>query len=83
MTLETDLVDVLDRHWSELRTNTPPEVLAAHMLASLRLFEDSLIERSSAPAIRSTTPADWTLWRPSLRRSRTHHEPPRPVHGRH
>lgn len=49
MTLETDLVDVLDRHWSELRTNTPPEVLAAHMLASLRLFEDSLIERSRHP----------------------------------
>lgn len=49
MTIEADLVAVLDRHWSELRTNTPSDVLAAHMAASLRLFEDSLLERARHP----------------------------------
>ena len=38
------------------RTNTPPEVLAAHMLASLKAFEDSLLARSAHPFFRPGKP---------------------------
>jgi hypothetical protein len=36
----------LVRHQGEVKTNTPLEILAAHMVESLRLFEASLIARS-------------------------------------
>lgn len=49
MTIEADIVAVLDRHHAELRTNTPSDVLAAHMVASLRLFEDSMLRRAKHP----------------------------------
>ena len=49
MTIESDLAAVLDRHFAELRTNTPSSVLASHMVAALRLFEGSLLERARHP----------------------------------
>jgi hypothetical protein len=36
----------LARHFSEVKTNTPLDVLAAHMVASLRLFEATLQQRA-------------------------------------
>ena len=44
-----DLVSVLIRNSAKLRTNTPLEVLAAHMVASLKSFEQSLLDRSAHP----------------------------------
>jgi hypothetical protein len=41
-----DIADVLARHSHVLQTNTPLEVLAAHMVASLNLFEQSLKDRA-------------------------------------
>lgn len=49
MTIETDLTALIDLHRAELRTNTPSNVLAAHMVASLRLFEESMLERARHP----------------------------------
>ena len=46
------LADWLARHPEAVRTNTPLDVLAAHMLASLRAFEDSLAARASHPFFR-------------------------------
>ena len=46
------LIALLVAHPELRRTNTPPEVLAAHMLASLRQFEDSLLARSAHPFYR-------------------------------
>ena len=43
--LHADLVAALVRHPLAIRTNTPLDVLASHMLTSLQLFEASLIER--------------------------------------
>jgi hypothetical protein len=41
-----DIADVLARHSHALQTNTPLDVLAAHMVASLKLFEQSLKDRA-------------------------------------
>jgi hypothetical protein len=49
MTAINDLVAVLAKHPQIVTTNTPLEVLAQHMIASLQLFEDSLKERSNHP----------------------------------
>jgi hypothetical protein len=49
MTAINDLVAVLAKHPQLVTTNTPLEVLAQHMIASLQLFEDSLKERSNNP----------------------------------
>lgn len=49
MSLETELAAALDRHYAELRTNTPSDVLSAHLVASLRLFEDSILRRAKHP----------------------------------
>jgi hypothetical protein len=46
MTLNTDLVELLARHPYAIQTNTPLDVLAAHMIASLYLFEQSLKDRA-------------------------------------
>jgi hypothetical protein len=46
VTLNTDLVALLARHPYVIQTNTPLDVLAAHMIASLYLFEQSLKDRS-------------------------------------
>jgi hypothetical protein len=46
MTLADELAEVLARHNAVLRTNTPLEVLAEHMVASLQQFEASLIARA-------------------------------------
>jgi hypothetical protein len=51
-----DLADVLAKHPEVITTNTPLEVLAAHMLASLQLFEDSLKERAAHDFYR---PGQW------------------------
>lgn len=50
------LADWVIRHPEAQRTNTPPEVLAEHMLASLRAFEDSLLARSAHPFYRPGKP---------------------------
>ena len=44
-----DLVAVLIQHQSQVRTNTPLEVLAAHMVQSLNAFEQTLLDRSNHP----------------------------------
>lgn len=49
MTLEQSIVAALAENPADYRTNTPLDVLAAHMVASLRQFEASLIARSSHP----------------------------------
>jgi hypothetical protein len=46
MTINTDLVALLARHPYVIQTNTPLDVLAAHMIASLYLFEQSLKDRA-------------------------------------
>ena len=54
---ETDsLTDWLIAHPELIRTNTPPDVLAAHLLASLAAFEDSLLARSAHPFFRPGAP---------------------------
>ena len=50
------LADWLARHPEAVRTNTPLDVLAAHMLASLKTFEDSLLARSAHPFFRPGKP---------------------------
>jgi hypothetical protein len=52
----SDLADVLAKHPHVVSTNTPLEVLAAHMLASLQLFEQSIKDRSDHPFYR---PGQW------------------------
>jgi hypothetical protein len=47
---------VLAQHPEVVTTNTPLEVLAAHMLASLQLFEQSIKDRSDHPFYR---PGQW------------------------
>ena len=49
MTPQDALVHVLIAHPRLVRTNTPLGVLADHMLASLKAFEDSLLARSRDP----------------------------------
>ena len=44
-----DIVSVLIRNSAKVRTNTPLEVLAAHMVASLHSFETTLLELSNHP----------------------------------
>jgi hypothetical protein len=45
--LHADLVAVLTRHPLATRTNTPPHILASHMITSMQLFEASLLERAA------------------------------------
>jgi hypothetical protein len=47
--LHADLVLALARHPHAVRTNTPLDVLASHMLTSLQLLEATLLERSAHP----------------------------------
>jgi hypothetical protein len=47
--LTRDLADLLAQHRGEVTTNTPPDVLAAHMVAALALFERSLLDRARHP----------------------------------
>jgi hypothetical protein len=42
-----DIAAVLAKYPNAVTTNTPLEVLAQHMVASLQLFEDSLKERAA------------------------------------
>lgn len=44
-----DIVSVLIRNSAKVRTNTPLEVLAAHMVQSLHAFEQTLLDRSNHP----------------------------------
>lgn len=44
-----DLVQILARHPQFVRSNTPLEVLAGHMVNSLALFESTLIARADHP----------------------------------
>jgi len=47
--LETLVASALASCPLERRTNTPVEVLAAHMVKSLDLFEQSLLDRAAHP----------------------------------
>ena len=49
MSLEADLAAVLIEHRDRVRTNTPADVLAAHMVKALELFEETLLERARHP----------------------------------
>lgn len=44
-----DLVQLLARHPRFVRSNTPLEILAGHMVNSLALFESTLIARADHP----------------------------------
>lgn len=48
-TLETAIVAALAASPSACKTNTPLEVLAAHMVKSMELFEASIKARSDHP----------------------------------
>lgn len=47
--LQRALIELLARHPEAIRTNTPLDVLATHMVTSMQLFEASLLERSRHP----------------------------------
>ena len=49
MTAQQEIVEVLVKYRHLVRTNTPLEVLADHMIASLQLFEHTLQERADHP----------------------------------
>ena len=51
-----DIESVLIRHNLELRTNTPTDVLAKHLVECLKLFEQSLLDRSNHPFFRPGKP---------------------------
>ena len=44
--MKSALANLLARHPEIVATNTPLDVLADHMIASLQLFEQSLLDRS-------------------------------------
>jgi hypothetical protein len=52
MTPAEEIASILARHPRLVRTNTPLEVLAEHMIESLALFESSLLERAKHPFFR-------------------------------
>lgn len=69
MSLQDELAQLLTRHRTDRRTNTPPDVLAWVMVEALRVFEDGITRRASHRFYGDTTHDPFPVPRDLVRHS--------------